>query len=201
MLYQREIDPPGDQLARLQIANQVHLPGDRRPLFTAIVAQYEKTPFGTIVNNKVSNLDTPFNAIPLYVVNTTRLIEGYFMSGKGGSMTRNEALSSLITVNFFYLVPSVGFLALGFFAWAAVAVRDRWRRPSPVMRLAGTLCLFLIANIITWALILIGPSGTFIHQGTYITELLTFHRVRHRSLGALAAALFIAGVFFRHRSR
>jgi hypothetical protein len=174
MVYQKEIDPPGDQLARLQIAHQVHLPGDRRPLLTVIVAQYEKTPFGTIFSNKVSNLDTPFNDIPSYIVNSSRLIESYFMSGKSGSTTRNAAVSDLITANFFYLVPSVGFLSLGFFAWTAVAVRDRRRRSSPVMRLAGTIWLFLIVNIITWALILFGPSGTVIHQGTYITELLTF---------------------------
>jgi hypothetical protein len=34
--------------------------------------------------------------------------------------------------------------------------------------------LFLIANIVTWALILFGPGGTVLHQGSYITGLLTF---------------------------
>ena len=174
MVYQKVVDPPGDQLARLQIADQVHLPGARGSLLTVTVDQYEKTPVGTIVSDKVTNLGTPFNRIPSYVVNATRLIESYFMSGKGGSTTRNEAVRSLIKENFFNLVPSVGFLALGFFAWGATAVRYRRRRSTPVMRFAGTIWLFLVINIVTWALIFFGPSATVIHQGTYVTELLAF---------------------------
>jgi hypothetical protein len=67
MVFQRVIDPPGDQLARLQIADQVKLPGDPRPLLTVIVATYGKTPVGTVVGNKVSNLETPFADIPAYI--------------------------------------------------------------------------------------------------------------------------------------
>jgi hypothetical protein len=173
MVYQRVIDPPGDQLARLQIANQVKLPGDRRPLLTVIAAAYQKTPFGTVVADKVSNLETPFDHVSAYIVSSAHLVESYFMNGPGGSTKRRIAVSELRTLTFFYLVPSVGFLASGFFAWAAV-VLSRWRRPTPVLRLANTIWLFLIANIITWALILFGPGGTVLHQGSYITGLLAF---------------------------
>jgi hypothetical protein len=172
MVYQRAIDPPGDQLARLQIANQLKLPGDRRPLLTVIVAAYEKTPFETIVDNKLSNFQTPFTGISSYFVNSARLVESYFMNGKGGLTRRQAAVGQLRKLNFFYLVPSLGFVALGFFAWAAALFRRR--RPTPAMRLADTIWLFLAANIITWALILFGPAGTVLHQGTYITGLLTF---------------------------
>jgi hypothetical protein len=50
-----------------QIADQVKLPGDPRPLLTVIVAIYGKTPVGTVVGNKVSNLETPFADIPAYI--------------------------------------------------------------------------------------------------------------------------------------
>jgi hypothetical protein len=174
MVYQKEIDPPGDQLLRLQIANQIVLPGERGPLLKVIIDAYEKQSTATIFNNKVSNLETPFTHIPSYVVDTSRLIESYFMGGKHGATTRNDAVGGLITINFFFLVPSIGFLSLGFFAWAAVAIRYFRRRAPPAMQLAGTIWLFLAINIITWALILFGPQATIIHQGTYVTELLAY---------------------------
>ncbi len=147
MVYQKVIDPPGDQLARLQIADQVHLPGDRRPLLTVIAATYEKTPFGAIVSDKATNLELPFDDVPNYMVYNARLIESYFKGGKAGSALRNKAAAGLISVNFFYLVPSVGFLALGLFAWIAVALRDRHRRATSLMRFAGTIWIFLLVNI------------------------------------------------------
>lgn len=174
MVYQRVIDPPGDQLLRLQIANQIRLPGERGPLLKVIIDAYERKSTATIVSNKVSNLDTPFTHLPTYVVDTTRLIESYFLGGKHGATIRSEAAGGLITLNFFYLLPSIGFLSLGFFAWAAVAIRGFRRRAPPAMQLAGTIWLFLIVNIGTWALILFGPSATVIHQGTYVTELLAY---------------------------
>ena len=149
------------------------LPGDPRPLLTVIVATYGKTPFGTVVRNKVSNLETPFADLPACIESSAHLVESYFMFGPGGAARRLAAVRDLRHQTFFYLVPSVGFLALGFFAWAAV-VLSRWRRPTPVMRLANTIWLFLIANIVTWALILFGPAGTVLHQGSYITGLFTF---------------------------
>lgn len=195
MVYQKVIDPPGDQLARLQIANQVHLPGDRRPLLTVIVATYEKTPFGTIVVDKVSNLVTPFEGVSTYVVNTTRLLEGYVL-GKSGTMSQQAAARQLIGLNFFELVPSVGFLSFGFFAWAACSVRDRRRRQPPVMRLANTIWLVLVVNIVTWAIVLFGPSATVIHQGSYITELLAFTACVI-GLWALSSRLCVALVLFQ----
>jgi hypothetical protein len=174
MLYQKVVDPPGDQLLRLQIANQIRLPGERGPLLKVIIDAYEKNSIGTIVSNKVSNLDTPFTDIPSYLVDNARLIEGYVMGGKHGSTTRSGASGVLIAINFFYLVPSIGVLSLGFLAWIAVGVRDFRRRAPPEMKLAGTIWLFLAVNIVTWALILFGPSATIIHQGTYITELLAY---------------------------
>jgi hypothetical protein len=95
------------------------------------------------------------------------------MYGPGGTARRLAAVGELRHQTFYYLVPSLGFLAFGFFAWAA-AVLSCWRRPTPVMRLANTIWLVLIANIITWALILFGPRGTVLHQGSYITGLLAF---------------------------
>jgi hypothetical protein len=173
MVFQRVVDPSGDQLARLQIANQVKLPGDPRPLLTVIVATYGNTPFGTVVGNKVSNFETPFADIPAYIESSAHLVESYFMHGPGGTARRLAAVRDLRHQTFYYLVPSVGLVAFGFFAWAA-ALFSRWRRPTPVMRLANTIWLFLIANIITWALILFGPAGTVLHQGSYITGLLAF---------------------------
>lgn len=174
MVYQNVIDPPGDQLLRLQIANQIRLPGERGSLLHVTIDAYKKESIGTIVSNKISNLDTPFTHIPNYVVDTTRLIESYFMGGKHGTTTRNAAVSGIIVINFFDVVPSIGFLSLGFFAWAAVALRDFRRRAPPVMQLAGTIWLFLAVNLITWALILFGPSATIIHDGSYATELLAY---------------------------
>jgi hypothetical protein len=169
------IDPPGDQLLREQLAGVARLnPHPRSSLQTVIFSSYEKTPLGTIVSNKESNLETPFSNVSSYVVNAARLIEGYFMGGKQGSTTRHEAAGQLITINFFYLVPSIGFISLGLFAWVAVAVRDFRKRPPPVLRLAGSLWLFLAINIITWAFVLFGPMATVIHQGTYATELFAF---------------------------
>jgi hypothetical protein len=139
-----------------------------------IASAYDKTPLGTIVDNKVSNLETPFTNIPSYIAADTRLIESYFMSGTQASTTRAVAVNQLITINFFYLVPSVGFLSLGFFAWLVAVIRDRRRRTPPVTRLAGTIWIFLAINIVTWALILFGPSYTVIHQGSYATELFAF---------------------------
>ncbi len=174
MVYQNEIDPPGDQLLRLQIANQIHLRGERGSVLKVTIDAYEKKSIGTIVSNKVSNLDTPFTHISPYVADTARLIESYFMGGEHGATTRSAAVRGLVKINFFDVVPSIGYLSLGFFAWAVVAVRDFRRRSPPAMQLAGTIWLFLAVNIITWAVILFGPSATIIHQGSYATELLAY---------------------------
>jgi len=172
MAYQRFVDPPGDQLARLQIANQLKLPGDPRPLLTVTIAAYQKTPVDTILNNKLSNLETPFSNVPEYVSTSARLVQTYLKGGKGSAATRLAAVHELRVLNFFNLVPSVGFLSLGFFAWIVAAYGRR--RLTPVLRLAGTIWIFLAVNVVTWAFILFGPQGTIIHQGTYVTELLAF---------------------------
>jgi hypothetical protein len=174
MAYQKVIDPPGDYLARLQIANQMHFWGERSSLQAVIIDTYEKTPFGTIVSDKIANIEKPFEGIPFYLADTGHLIKSYFLTGKTGSTARQSSANDLIRINFFLLVPSVGFLALGFLAWLVAAIRDRRRRPTPVMRLAGTIWIFLVVNIVTWSLILFGPGFTVIHQGTYVTELLMF---------------------------
>ncbi len=173
MAYQKFVDPPGDQLARLQIANQVHLPGDTRPLLTVIASQYESTPFGTIVENKALNLATPLEDVPSYIAGNVRLLLSYLGSGKAASGERRAAVSQLIYANFYYLLPSIGFLALGLIAWA-VSFRRRRSPPTPVMRLASLIWIFLAVNVVSWSLLFFGPSATVIHQGTYATELLAF---------------------------
>jgi hypothetical protein len=170
LLYQKVYDPPGDQLARLLLANQPNLyAGDPRPLPTVVISAYKAKPLLTIVANKQSNLVTPFKGGAQYLEDFYRVAASYI---RGSTRSRDLAVKNLRFISFFYLVPTLGFLGIGFLLWCAALTVGR--RATPGLLLAGTIWIFLVANVASWALILFGPSATVLHQGTYLTVLLAF---------------------------
>jgi hypothetical protein len=104
-----------------------------------------------------------------YIGDSYKLATSYI---RGSTSSRDSSIKGLRRTSFFYLLPAVGFLGIGFLLWCAALIVGR--RSTPGLRLAGTIWVFLVANITSWALILFGPSGTVLHQGTYLTVLLAF---------------------------
>jgi hypothetical protein len=167
-VYQRRYDPPGDELLRHSVASTTHS-RDPRPLPVVIASAYESRPFGTIVDNKLWNLATPFRGPWTYMVDSTELVTRYFRNGVGDTRDR-RAIFELRALTFYFFVPSLGFLSLGFLAWWVMLVRRR--RHTLLAKFAGTLWLFIALNLVTWALVLFEPRTTVLHAGTYATTLL-----------------------------
>jgi hypothetical protein len=168
--YQQFIDPPGDQIARLEIANQANLLENRQSLSSQIISAYSSKPISAVVHNKISNLTTPFSHLDEFVTSTFDTLRSYVDHSPGWQRERTNSVFSVRAVTFFFLVPSVGLISLGLFAWLwGLLFRPQVSGP---FRVAGTLWVFLFVNVVTWALILFGPNATVNHAGTFATGIL-----------------------------
>jgi hypothetical protein len=81
----------------------------------------------------------------------------------------NRAAIGLRLFQFFYFVPSLGFLGLGVPA-LLLGILPRFR--TACWRYAMMLWTFIFVVTVIWCLLMFGPATTVIHQGTYATVLL-----------------------------
>ena len=166
MLYQKYFDPPGDRLLKMHLAGIE--PVNRRPFGQLLLKAYqEKTP-AQILDYKWRNWIAATGHSEEYWVTLERLIPAIRMRQ---SATEMKVAARLRELQFFYFIPSLGFVALGFpFLFAGLAKRFR----TQYWKIAMLLSLFMIATIVMWCLLMFGPDATVIHQGTYVTVLLGF---------------------------
>jgi hypothetical protein len=172
LLYQRYYDPPGDKLERLQLGA---IPNDdpTKTLSQALQQAYRTAGWHTVWHNKVDNLTKPWTD----TFGTRRYVET-LLTSRPGSAANTAAATALRTDHFYFLIPSLGLMALGPLALivARLLRRKRWRTEGigSLGRFTAIAYLCLALNYLLWAAILFGPGETIIHQGSYFVPLLGF---------------------------
>jgi hypothetical protein len=160
--YQRFYDPPGDRLLKMHLAgiNDV----DPRPAGAAIAQAYARTPFDSIVRNKIGNVETAAGAAPL--MGAAIADEPLTTIGVWRLREREHVTAALGVAN-------LGWLAL---AWW-------WLRPARRDARGGVTALVGIALAATafWCVALWGPGATVTTHSAYAIDLVL--------LVALGAAL------------
>jgi hypothetical protein len=204
MLYGKYYQPPGNALIDLQLADApASKPG--QSTLSVIIEAYRKLTPRQILDNKLSNLTTPFDHTLAYLHNALYLVLHAF----SGS-TREVALHGRLEVvwQFYDVGPALGLVGLGLVILVLRGGWDLWRwigrrrggaadaergtaagsdaagsgadGPSAAVsrfswRWPGLVPLCLLSLLITylfWAMTLLGPRGTIVHQGSYFVELL-----------------------------
>jgi hypothetical protein len=173
--YQKFVNPPGDRLLRLSIAG-IDYTDTRKPLIDATIDNYRNVGGWVSLENKVDNLMEPFEGIDVTMRESFKLVRSYL--GVGDHEDRGAAVLRLRTEQFFHLVPALGLLALGPILLGASSllarIRGRPRVANGQAVLRSSLLVLLGVNLVTWAAVMFGPSGTVLHQGTYLTPILGF---------------------------
>lgn len=167
MLYQKYYDPPGDRLVKMHLAGILE-PHPNASFHDLAVAQYKAAGWSGVVHNKADNFRVLLDTYPFWE-HPARLLGPLFV---GGSVRRAAAVEAIRYIIFNYWIWSVDLFAVGFLLW--VFCFDTRRRSSPEYRQARVLCLFTVATLVPWCLLMFGPATTVVYQGCYLTELMTF---------------------------
>lgn len=169
LLYQKLYDPPGDRLLKLHLAG-VDKP-DKRTLTQALGDAYSRLTFDAFIKNKEANAIWVFDHEHEYWSHMAGLLSASLHPGAMNSARAAGAALGLRSLMFFHFVPNMGFLIAGVAALLAGLIR-RFR--SHTWRVSARLWIFVICTLIVWCLLMYEPNATSIHQGTYLTVLLTF---------------------------
>jgi hypothetical protein len=172
-LYQKLYDPPGDRLLRQHLAGDGSTGPDTKPLLKDLQDAYGGLTANQIIENKLENLRVLFMAAP----------EPH--RWPAASLHPPEWPTDAIgfrRCDFSALFWTLGLLNLG---WPLV-LAGAWRR-SPSLsgkgpetgRIAGATLGFVVpalalASVAVWVVLMFGPAGTMVHQGSYATVLLLF---------------------------
>lgn len=158
--YQKYGDPPGNRLLKWQIGGVAEV--DDRSVGEAITDTYGEIGFDGAVEYKLENFTMMVGGKDAY-----EALKGGFDEGGLTPIVR-----SIRSINFFYLLPSLGLLLLGPVAMALAWRRSR--REEPEWRFALLCFAALGIGAIVWGLVIIGgePARTSIHVGSYLIPLL-----------------------------
>lgn len=138
-----------------------------------LVHHYRRIGPEKAITNKLDNVVLPFRNEDELARDAWRVIAS---TAKGEHARRDQAIHDLRWNQFFYLLPTLGILALGPILFALSIVAGK-QRPGRSLRDASPewpLLIFLALTIFFWSLILFGPNSTILHQSTYVTPLLAF---------------------------
>jgi hypothetical protein len=193
-LYQQHYDPPGTKLLKLHLAGNTKEADsdtwqDARPLWQNVLAAYRELTPRQILDNKFANLKVLFVAAP----------DQYPWPPNETPPSWPVGATGYRRCDFLALFWSLGLLNLG---W--IAAVGKWRTVPRLNRILGvTVPALALVSVLVWVLLLFGPGGTVVHQGSYATFLLLFAFLSARLstlpgrwpyvLLAAQAVLFMAG--------
>lgn len=161
--YQKYGDPPGNRLVKWQIGGVIDVDG--RGAAETILDSYREAGLGGSIDNKADNFGAMAGGAPM-----TTLLRAAVESIEADNWA--DALRSVRTVLFLYLLPSLGLLLL---APLAMAAGWRRRRLNPAEWSFALACFAVfVAGAVAWGLLLFGGSqaSTVIHQGSYLVPML-----------------------------
>ena len=158
--YQKYGDPPGNRLLKWQIGGVVEV--DDRGTLEAITDTYGEIGLDGAIDYKVENFETMAGGKEAY----DSLRSGL----DSGSLT--EIVKSIRSVNFLFLLPSLGLLLLAPFAM--LAAWRRGRREEPEWRFALFCFAGFAIGAVAWGLLILGGEAakTTIHVGSYLIPIL-----------------------------
>jgi hypothetical protein len=159
MFYQSRDDPPGDRLVRAHLAGGSPTWQEGRSLWRNLADAYGAISPGQVAANKLANLRVLFTAAT----------DQYGWPPHQTPAEWPADASGYRRCEFLSLFWSLGLLNLGWLV-AVVAMR------RPALRLDPTLGFAVpalgLAAVLVWVVLMFGPGGTVVHQGSYATSLL-----------------------------
>jgi hypothetical protein len=186
MAYQRLYDPPGNRLLKLHFAGVEQV--DARGTWEAIRDSYRAlTPSSYLAGRWQNVMQQGFGTYPLRLEHPADWVQWQ-------QLMRH--------------VPLIGFLCVGFpmLAWTPA----RSELPDASLRLIRQLTWYALATAVIWIVLMIVPSSTLVHQGSYVmTMLLLFGAAvltamlppwPRRLLLSLHVALFLTCYLFSIRT-
>lgn len=153
MAYQKFVDPPGDRLLKYHFAGVEPL--TKEPALRTILNAYRKQSFGDWVAAKEGNIANVVGQEADYLQKMPHLLEA-------------PSQHRIRDLEFFYLVPSIGFAV-----WGIAALGLKWFRKSasPDEVAAEKLLQSAFLMTIPWILLMFKGQSTTLHQGTYVLVL------------------------------
>ncbi|OIQ90000.1 hypothetical protein GALL_280900 [mine drainage metagenome] len=181
-LYQKFADPPGNRLIAYHLAD--HPAIDPRPSLVVIREAYKKTPWRTLLHNKVQNVEALFCRQAGWWDNTTQAA-GLARKGRYRDAFAVFTNTSRIA-GFFHYGQTLACLLPG--ALGALWLMTR-RRGSPLELAVRRTAAFTGASCVVWCLLMFGAGTTVIHQSSYFTGACLFTAV---ALGLAAYPRWLA---------
>ncbi len=155
ILYQKLYDPPSDQVAKLHLTDVDYFIQPNAdlttPIFKAMIESLKKLTFEQWLQNRFKNLTRPFTNYNPFAVFT-------------------QTVSQVRVDDFFYLANNFIFLFP-----LLLLILVRW--PIKDKQLATKLRLIfynVLIGLFSWAMLMLAPDTTVIHQGPYGLFLMLF---------------------------
>lgn len=165
-LYQKFVDPPGDRLIKLHLAGVQQV--DPRSAIQAISSAYGNLTAHGWIHNKATNIDKVLG----HEFDQGRSLGRIVLRLVNGSANPAFLLSLAANARsnaFFYFIPCLGLLPLGFVSFLAGA----WNRyRTREWKTSAIFFLVVGFSLCDWCLIQFGPGTTIVHQGAYAVNLL-----------------------------
>jgi hypothetical protein len=165
--YQRFVDPPGNTLTEVNMAGTSGpVPG--KSTLRVIAEAYRKAGLHQVVTNKESNYEVPFRHTLGYLREAVALPYHLLAGQQAAAQT---SAHDIVTWQFFFLGPILGFTGWGLLVLAARMVRRvAARRPLAGLQPEPVWLLCVGITLLIWPLVLFGGNATLAHQGTYFVE-------------------------------
>lgn len=155
LAFQKLSDPPGDRLLKWHLGG--HVPPDPRGAWTVIKEGYTSQPPLQILLYKAKNFHQ--------LVSGTWTDLFQFTPAHGELRRDDEFYFVFRAMTWWLLAP----LALG------IALLTRRRRHlTSGWKPSALVATWILTTLITWCLLLFGPSATIIHQGSFATMIALF---------------------------
>ncbi|MCX6952052.1 MAG: hypothetical protein NTV51_07780 [Verrucomicrobia bacterium] len=171
--YQRFYEPPGNRLVKWHLAGAIA--PDSRDVVEALVENYRRLGWAKVLETRRDNLATIFHGSWQHLL-TTR---------------DRDAIAGRRSEEIFYTFRTPAAWLLGLVSLPALVFLHVRRRPAwrDHVRRHGLALAWLGLTLAFWLALMFLPSGTLVHQGSYVVPLLL--------LGLLAAwTLFVSRWLF-----
>ncbi len=147
--YQKLLDPPGDRLLKYHLAGV--RPITQASALATIWNAYRQLTFHQWLFDRWANVVSAFGHEREWLQLATHFLN---------PMTQEQ----IRTLEFFRVLPALGFFALGVYLFPFLWFKFRRRKE---MRVAALLLWWTVATSIAWVILEFEPTAAVIHQGSY----------------------------------
>jgi len=162
-LYQKYYDPPGDRLQKIHLAGEIN--PSTESLGQLLAKNYRKLSLEQIAEYKLANLKFLADKEPFWY-HLAMLLRAIVTGNKDQLAGVIASLRWIMFMHWGWSIDVFSFTPLAFLAWVLFI-----RRKSVEVKLAWCLWLFTGITLVVWCLLMFWPAQTWVHQGSYFTEL------------------------------